>query len=136
LALSNYQTYLQTYATETRTDSIKPLKRMARYLDQLTATEDATLKLLCKTLKRAKPNGWSVVWRRNEISVRPPDRILGRFSIIFFEQRGFSVSFFSRAKGVWNKRYQFACKENVAAQVMHWMLRAAGDPETNETDAA
>jgi hypothetical protein len=107
---------------------------MARWLDPLTKEEVARLKALADSLRRIKPEGWSIVWRTNEVSIRPSNRSLGRFSVICSERHGYLLSFYSREAGIWNKRRQFACDSMVAEKIVGWMLQAAGDPKREESD--
>jgi hypothetical protein len=85
-------------------------------------------------MRDIKPDGWSVVWRANEISIRPSDRALGRFSTIFSERHGFSVSFFCHEAGIWNKRRRFSDGSTIAAEIVRWMVRATDDPNREERD--
>ncbi len=107
---------------------------MARWLDQLAEKEETRLKLLSTAIRDIKPEGWSVVWRTNELSIRPGDRTVGRFSALFSERHGFLLSFFSRQAGIWNKRRQFADPAKAAREIVDWMVRAARDPEREERD--
>lgn len=107
---------------------------MARWLDQLTTKEKAQLKTLCRAMRDIKPDGWSVVWRVNEISIRPSDRALGRFSAVSSERHEFLPSFFCREAGIWNKHRQFSDSSTVAAEIVHWMIRATHSPNREERD--
>ena len=107
---------------------------MARWLHELTANEQTRLKSLCLAMRRIKPKGWSVVWRTNEVSVRPADRSLGRFSAIYSERHGYGLSFFCRALGVWNKHRRFQDNSSVVERIVCWMVQAVDDPGREESD--
>ena len=107
---------------------------MARWLEQLTRNEEARLKSLCRAMRHIKPKGWSVVWRTNEVSIRPTDRSLGRFSAIYSERLGFLLSSFCREAGIWNKQRKFSDDSSVAERIVRWMVQAVDDPGIEERD--
>jgi hypothetical protein len=107
---------------------------MAKWLDRMTEDEGRRLKALYQAIRRIKPEGWSVVWKINELSIRPIDRLIGRFSLTYSERRAFSVMFHSRALGIWNKSRRFGDELNVAGKIVRWMVEAAGDPTTEDKD--
>jgi hypothetical protein len=102
---------------------------MARWLDQLTQREEEKLRALLQSLHRAKPAGWSVVWRQNEISIRPGNRAAGRFSVVFGERHGFMLAFFRRKAGIWDKRQTFADTPSAYSGILDWMQQVAQEAE-------
>jgi hypothetical protein len=102
---------------------------MARWLDQLTENEEIRLKAMFGTIRDIKPKGWSVVWRINEISIRPSDRTVGRFSVIYSERHGFRIAFFSKSAGFWSESLWLFDDSTTANAIVRWMVHAACNPE-------
>ncbi len=106
---------------------------MAKWQDMLTDREEQRLMTLWREIRRLKPKSWSAVWRENEVSVRPSNRELGRFSVVFSERHGFGVAFFCRALGIWERRQTFADTPGSAAEIVHWMVRESEMPHDHAT---
>jgi hypothetical protein len=79
------------------------------------------LKELATDLRRLKAAGWSVVFSRNEIIVRPKDRALGKFTITPVGKAQVVVSFFSRELNIWNKHKYFDNEASLAVKVSEWI---------------
>jgi hypothetical protein len=105
---------------------------MAKWLDPITEDHEQRLKTLCRAVRRIKPGRWSVVWKTNEISIRPSDRSIGRFSVTYLDRRGFSVMFYSRASGIWTKTRHFGDDSRVADEIVRWAVEVATDPTTED----
>jgi hypothetical protein len=93
---------------------------MLKWQDPLSPQVESNLQMLASDLRANKPRGWSVVFSKNEVIARPPDRKIGKFSITVVGER-FCVSFFSRQLSIWNKRKYFRVSGTTAAKVKTWM---------------
>ena len=89
--------------------------------------------LACE-LRQIKPEGWSIVFGKDEVVARAKDRTIGKFRIICLRQDTFTVAFFSRELNIWNKRKVFSEGPNVASLIKDWMLGAIADPRKREGD--
>lgn len=90
---------------------------------------ETRLKNLADDLRVIKPQGWSVIFSRNEVIVRPEDRTLGKFSITTsVREEEFSAAFFSRELNIWNKRRSFTDNGSIALTVKEWMESEMADP--------
>lgn len=101
---------------------------MARWLSPLPPETQHRLQVLLRVLRDAKPQGWSVVWRENEISVRPSDRSVGKFSITPDLDGGWRVAFFCRELNIWNKGAYFPDDSAAALSLMAWMREEGQQP--------
>ncbi len=101
---------------------------MVRWLDPLLPEEQDRLKGRLRELRDAKPQGWSVVWRGNEISVRPPDRSLGKFSITPAHNGTWRAAFFCWELNVSNKQAYFPDGGDAALQLIIWMHEEVREP--------
>ena len=99
---------------------------MLKWQDNLSHSSETRLEALAGDLRRIKSKGWSVVFSKNEIIVRPEDRSLGKFSIILVKEQ-FSVSFFSRELNIWSKRAYFPDTSALEVSVREWMESAVLD---------
>ena len=93
---------------------------MLKWQDPLSHQVEGNLQRLASDLRAIKPSGWSVVFSKNEVIARPPDRKLGKFSITAVGAQ-FSISFFSRELNIWNKCKHFIVSGTSAEKVKEWM---------------
>jgi hypothetical protein len=93
---------------------------MLKWQDPLSDQAESNLQLLASDLRASKPKNWSVVFSKNEVIVRPPDRKIGKFSITVVGEQ-FCTSFFSRQLNIWNRREHFRVNDTAAAKVKEWM---------------
>jgi hypothetical protein len=110
---------------------------MAKWLNPLSRTEKERLQSLYHDLKDEKPTGWSVVVREeNELSIRPEDRSVGKFSLTVHDDR-INVSFFSQELNLWNKHKDFEYETDMVGDILKWMNKELEDPkdETREKEA-
>ena len=96
---------------------------MVKWLGDLDEDELRRLDDLLGELLTARPAGWSVVRRDlNELSLRPPDRTIGKFSVVPHNDE-LHVAFHSRTKGVWADRATFSSDPGVGARILEWAQR-------------
>lgn len=93
---------------------------MLKWQDPLSPQAEKSLQMLASDLRSIKSRGWSVVLSKNEVIARPPDRKLGKFSIMVIGKR-VCVSFFSRQLNFWNKHKYFTGNGATAAKIKEWM---------------
>ena len=96
---------------------------MLKWQDNLSKQSETKLEDLADELRQIKPQGWSVIFSKNEVIVRPKDRDAGKFSIIVVKEQ-FSVSFFSRELNSWNKSAYFEYSSALAQSIKEWMESA------------
>ncbi len=93
----------------------------------LREEREPKLRALADELRQIKPERWSIVFGKDQVVVRPQDRTIGKFSIIYLRHNIFTVGFFSRELNIWNKRKDFAEEPNVSSLISDWMLGAIAD---------
>ena len=101
---------------------------MLKWQDNLSNYGETRLEGLADALRRDKSKGWSVIFSKNEVIIRPEDRSLGKFSITSVKGQ-FSVSFFSRELNVWNKSVYFADTPSLEVSIREWVESAVLDPK-------
>src|SRR5215203_27506 len=95
----------------------------------LREEREPKLRALADELRQIKPEGWSIVFGKDEVVARPKDRAIGKFSIVYLRHNIFTVGFFSRGLNIWNKRHDFAEGPNIASLIRDWMSGAIADPK-------
>jgi hypothetical protein len=101
---------------------------MLKWQDPLSEQIATDLKTLADHLRMIKMQGWSVIFSKNEVVVRPEDRTVGKFSITSVQDGRFSAAFFSRELNIWNKRKDFEANPSAAVRVKAWMECEVADP--------
>jgi hypothetical protein len=100
---------------------------MARFLNELTIAQRGSLRAVMNRVIELKPPRWSVVWRENELSIRPIRRESGKFSVQCLGETGIHAAFFDRKRNRWTRRKDFAAGFKAVDELIRWMTGVVKD---------
>lgn len=93
---------------------------MGRWFGAWTRADDDVLGGLLREMMPRRTPGWSMVRGEAEIVLRPPERALGKFSVMIETRGGFRIHFFDRALNHWAEDHTVPAGPDAVAELLAW----------------